>query len=126
MIWLFLSPLIIGFLVAIIFPNIMNLSKIDSCLDLGGSFDYESCSSAVIDCENLKGFTSKEIDIKLSSMDKTSLSHEIYTLGECKNQAAIPVLKKYINDERMTHHMLHKGMSIGYLAQGSIERINGK
>ncbi len=43
MIWFFVAPLVIGMLAAILLPQFLASSKIDSCLDAGGSFDYESC-----------------------------------------------------------------------------------
>ncbi len=43
MVWFLMTPIVIGILVAILLPLFLAHSKIDSCLDTGGSFDYESC-----------------------------------------------------------------------------------
>ncbi len=43
MIWFLMAPIVIGILAAILLPQFLASSKIDSCLDAGGSFDYESC-----------------------------------------------------------------------------------
>jgi hypothetical protein len=43
MLFLLAGPLIIGLIVAFVFPLIHKASSIDSCLDAGGSFNYESC-----------------------------------------------------------------------------------
>lgn len=42
--WVFLVILILGFLGTYYYPQIVIMSEIDRCLDLGGSFDYDSCS----------------------------------------------------------------------------------
>jgi hypothetical protein len=64
-------------------------------------------------------------DIKefLLGMEKSKLAHEIFIFGECKTHAALPVLELYLDDERVNHHALHKGMTISYLARGAIEKI---
>ncbi len=43
MICFFVAPIVIGILAAILLPQILVNSEIDSCLDAGGSFNYESC-----------------------------------------------------------------------------------
>ena len=43
MIWLFIIPFIIGFIIMLIYPYFSHEIKIDSCLDSGGSFNYETC-----------------------------------------------------------------------------------
>jgi hypothetical protein len=43
MIWLALLPIIIGILAAFVLPWISVSLEVDSCLDSGGSHDYEKC-----------------------------------------------------------------------------------
>ncbi len=35
--------IVVGLLIAILLPKFLASSEIDSCLDVGGSFNYESC-----------------------------------------------------------------------------------
>lgn len=44
MIFILIGPFIIGVLLAFIAPLLMELSSIDTCLDAGGSFNYDSSS----------------------------------------------------------------------------------
>lgn len=82
-----------------------------------------SCTGYGNECSKYNNMSSFEIDQLLSKMDKTPLSHEIYLLGECRVQSALPVLNKYIDDKRVTHHALHKGMTIGNIARGAIAKV---
>jgi hypothetical protein len=43
MLFLLAGPFIIGLILAFILPLIHKTNNIDSCLDAGGSFNYESC-----------------------------------------------------------------------------------
>jgi len=43
MLWFMIAPIIIGLLVAVILPYVLTESKIDVCLDGGGSFNYDIC-----------------------------------------------------------------------------------
>ena len=43
MIFLFVTPIAIGIIVAIAYPHLSLHLKVDKCLDSGGSFNYESC-----------------------------------------------------------------------------------
>lgn len=56
MIWILIAPIIIGILVAIVAPQFMSWSDIDSCLDYGGSYDYELCT-----CDYENNHPSKEV-----------------------------------------------------------------
>jgi hypothetical protein len=44
MLGIILFPVVVGILISLIMPWILTPSKIDSCLDSGGSYNYESCS----------------------------------------------------------------------------------
>ncbi len=85
-----------------------------------------STAAQAMNCDDLNSTSSKEIESFLSSLDKSSLQRELYKLGGCKNKVALPALQKYVDDVRIGHHALHKGMSIGYIAKGSIKRISGE
>jgi hypothetical protein len=56
MLFLLAGPLIIGLIVAVVFPLIHKASSIDSCLDTGGSFNYELC-----ECDFKKSHTVPEV-----------------------------------------------------------------
>ncbi|MBU2887184.1 hypothetical protein KO507_15565 [Gilvimarinus agarilyticus] len=56
MIWVFIAPIIIAFLVAMVAPQFMSWSDIDSCLGYGGSYDYELCT-----CDYENNHPSKEV-----------------------------------------------------------------
>jgi hypothetical protein len=43
MAWLFLAPIILGLLIAWLYPMLSHETNIDACLDSGGSFDYQTC-----------------------------------------------------------------------------------
>ena len=43
MIWFLVAPIVIGILAGMFLPQFLVSSNIDSCLDAGGSFDYDSC-----------------------------------------------------------------------------------
>jgi len=43
MVWFLISPIVLGILIAILYPYYLIESKIDACLDSGGSFDYAAC-----------------------------------------------------------------------------------
>ena len=43
MLFILVGPIIIGFILACVIPLIHNTYNIDSCLDAGGSFNYEAC-----------------------------------------------------------------------------------
>lgn len=55
LLWLIVAPFVIGFIVIILAPIFMEESDIDSCLDKGGSFNYERC-----ECDLLKTHPIKE------------------------------------------------------------------
>ena len=44
MIGVMILPIILGILLTFIWPYVFSISKIDICLDNGGSFNYENCS----------------------------------------------------------------------------------
>ena len=85
-----------------------------------------SVSCKHIDCDSSKYATQEEIELFLASLDVSLLQRELYIIGECKNRVALPVLRGYSNDVRIGHHALHKGISIGHIAQGAINKINGE
>lgn len=43
MIWGVVLPIILGVLAAFIVPWFLTFMQVDSCLDSGGSYDYENC-----------------------------------------------------------------------------------
>lgn len=43
MVWFFIAPIILGIIVAIVYPKIAHGSRVDACLDSGGSFNYQIC-----------------------------------------------------------------------------------
>ena len=75
-------------------------------------------------CEKYNGLSSEQIREMFAGMEITQLSHELYLLGECNVKNAMPLLEEYASDKRITHHALHKGMTLGYIASGSIKKIN--
>lgn len=44
MVGLALFPIVSGILLSLIVPWILTSKKVDSCLDSGGSYNYETCS----------------------------------------------------------------------------------
>ncbi len=83
-----------------------------------------SCSH--YDCYKYDEKSAREIEIILNELPVGPLSHELFILGECKIKPAIPVLEKYLDDTRVSHHALHKGMSLSYIAKISIEKISNE
>ena len=41
---IFLVPVVMAFVIAVVLPEIMAPTEVDICLDSGGSFNYETCS----------------------------------------------------------------------------------
>lgn len=83
-----------------------------------------SVSCGQNDCNKFQGKRSQEIGSMLSDMPVGPLSHELFILGDCKIKAAIPILEQYLDDPRVSHHALHKGMSLSQIAEGSIRKIS--
>lgn len=44
MLWLLIAPMLLGVLFALMFLNFSTQMDIDSCLDSGGSYNYEDCT----------------------------------------------------------------------------------
>lgn len=82
-----------------------------------------SVCNAETSCEKYNTMSTEQISESLAGLEKVQLSHELYLLGECRVERSIPLLEKYIDDARITHHIRHKGMSIGYIAKQSIRKI---
>jgi hypothetical protein len=56
MVWLLLAPFVIGFVIAVFGPWIFHQSmSVDSCLDSGGSYNYDQCT-----CDHEKSHPSKK------------------------------------------------------------------
>jgi len=66
-----------------------------------------------------------EIETQLRKLGTSELSHEIYLLGICESEVSLPVLVQFSDDPKISHHVRHKGMSIGYIANEAIDKING-
>lgn len=94
----------------------------DSCLVLIFILAISGCR-AEDPCVKYSDKSAEQISTLLESMDTVSLSHELYILGECKISNSVPALEPYTSDVRITHHALHKGMTIGHIARGSIKKI---
>ena len=85
------------------------------------------CDAVASDpCEKYKGKSTDQINFLLSKMDTAELSHEIYLLGECKIENSLPLLERYSSDKRITHHVRHKGMTIGKIAKSAINKIHSQ
>ena len=76
-----------------------------------------------IDCEKINKMTQMEIKQYLDVEEINILVTRVYELGECKNELAIPELKKFINSQRISHILKFKGIRLGKIAKGSIKRI---
>jgi len=74
-------------------------------------------------CDNINNMTKTEIKNYLNIDSKNELVMRIYQLGECKKIEAIPYIETFTEDVRITHLMKFKGMSVGYIAKKSIEKI---
>jgi len=58
MIWVLVLPIILGLLFGLFVPYLATLNESDSCLDSGGSYNYESCKC---DYENNHPYKSAHI-----------------------------------------------------------------
>lgn len=92
------------------------------CLILIFLLAISGCSSED-PCVKYGDKSAAQISTLLEGMDTVPLSHELYILGECKILNSVPVLEPYTSDVRITHHALHKGMTIGYIARVSIKKM---
>jgi len=74
-------------------------------------------------CHTFRNKSPEEIKIFLKNLDKNEQAHMIYIAGECKVIDAIPALIDFLEDNRITHHPLHKGMAINYISGQSLIKI---
>jgi hypothetical protein len=44
LLWLFVAPFVIGAIVTILYSYFSVATVVDTCLDSGGSFNYEACN----------------------------------------------------------------------------------
>ena len=82
----------------------------------------EGCSS-VDNCSEINKINGVDIEKYLMVDEKSELVTRIHSLKECKKVEAIPYLEKYIDDVRVTHILMYKGMTIGRVAKGVIEKL---
>ena len=77
-------------------------------------------------CEKINNMSQVEIKEYLNVDDKNILVIRIDELGECGNKYAIEELKSFNNDQRISHLLKFKGLSIAKIAKGAIKRIKDK
>ncbi len=80
------------------------------------------CES-VDNCKEVNRISGVDIENYLMVDEKNELVSRIHSLKECKKVEAIPYLKKYIDDVRVTHILMYKGMTIGKVTKGVIEKL---
>ena len=88
-------------------------------------FVVTSCSNTK-ECNKFNNATLNKLESEFSVMSKSDKAHALYQYGECKVTIAKPILIRYKNSELINRHIKHKGMTLGYIATGSLNKLEQK
>jgi len=88
-------------------------------------FVVTSCSNNK-ECNKFNKTALNKLESEFAVMSKSDKAHELYLYGECKVTIAKPILMRYKNSKLINHHLRHKGMTLGYIANGSLKKLEAK
>jgi len=91
------------------------------------ALSFLSCTEEKDNCELFSDMNSSEIEYYFThKIPKEKLHEYLYSLGECKVVNSIPYLIKCLDNKKISHDIRHKGMSVRYIAIGSLCKITNK
>ncbi len=84
-----------------------------------------SCSTTG-ECSKYQNVSFQDLESSFEKHTVANKAHELYLFGHCEVVVAKPILERYKDSKTINHHAQHKGMSLGYIASISIEKLANK
>lgn len=85
-------------------------------------FLLSSCSSQ-IECNKFTELTLQGLESEFKTLAIADQAHELYLYGQCAVDTAKPILERFKDSQKVSHHLQHKGMSLGEIASKSLGKL---